>query len=406
MQHQPPRNRHTCDAVIIGGGFYGCMIAQHLRRYVSNVVLLEKQADLLKRASYANQARIHNGYHYPRSLLTAMRARANFPRFVETFRPCIDDSFEKYYAIARYYSKVTAQHFANLCQRIGAPLDEAPQSVRRLFTPEMIEAVFRVQEFAFDAVRLRHLMGQQLREAAVDVRLNTHVLQAAEAGDGSVRLNCRGADGEYQLTAGRAFLCGYSQINTLLAASGLPTIPLKHELAEMALVEMPTSLRNFGVTVMCGPFFSVMPFPPRGLHTFSHVRYTPHGSWTDSSEAVLDGHAYLDQCQRQSHFSSMQRDAQRFLPALAGCRQVDSLWEIKTVLQASERDDSRPILMSANAALPNLISVLAAKIDNVFDALEEIDARYFQPQAPSCPSPRALSPSSPLSATTLASRPL
>ena len=29
-------------------------------------------ADLMQRASYANQARVHNGYHYPRSLLTAL----------------------------------------------------------------------------------------------------------------------------------------------------------------------------------------------------------------------------------------------------------------------------------------------------------------------------------------------
>jgi glycine/D-amino acid oxidase-like deaminating enzyme len=396
---------HTCDAVVIGGGFYGCMIAQHLRRYVSNVVLLEKHNDLMQRASYANQARIHNGYHYPRSLLTAMRARANFPRFVETFRPCIDDSFDKYYAIARNYSKVTAQHFANLCRRIGAPLDEAPAEVCRLFSSEMVEAVFRVQEYAFDAVRLKQMMIQQLREAQVDVRLNTRVEQVTGQSDGSVRLICGSHEGEYSLKACRAFLCGYSQINTLLAASGLPTIPLKHELTEMALVEMPESLRRLGITVMCGPFFSVMPFPPRGLHTFSHVRYTPHGSWTDASDGVLDGHEYLDKHPRQSHFRSMQRDAQRFLPELADCRQIDSLWEIKTVLVASERDDSRPILLAGNAALPNLISVLASKIDNVFDALDQIDACYFQPQAPSCPRAKVLSPSSPLSATTLASRP-
>jgi glycine/D-amino acid oxidase-like deaminating enzyme len=403
---QPCRHQHSCDAVVIGGGFYGCMIAQHLRRYFSHVVLLEKQSDLLQRASYANQARIHNGYHYPRSLLTAMRARANFPRFVETFRPCIDDSFDKYYAIARHYSKVTAQHFANLCRRIGAPLEEAPPAVQRLFVSEMVEAVFRVQEYAFDAVRLKQRMQRQLSDAQVDVRLNTCVEHVAGESDGSVRLTCRRPAGDYPLVAGRAFLCSYSRINTLLAGSGLPTIPLKHELTEMALVEMPDSLRRVGITVMCGPFFSVMPFPPRGLHTFSHVRYTPHSSWTDSDGAPLDGHAYLDQNPRQSHFTSMQRDAQRFLPELAGCRQLDSLWEIKTVLQVSERDDSRPILFSANAALPNLISVLASKIDNVFDALDEIDARYFQPPSESCPSPRALSPSSPLSATIPASRPL
>lgn len=27
-----------------------------------------------------------------------------------------------------------------------------------------------------------------------------------------------------------------------------------------------------------------MPFPSRNLNTFSHVRYTPHGSWIDKDE--------------------------------------------------------------------------------------------------------------------------
>ena len=60
------------------------------------------------------------------------------------------------------------------------------------------------------------------------------------------------------------FCCGYAQTNAVAAASGLPVIPLKHELAEMALVEVPPALKQWGVTVMDGPFFSCMPFPTRG----------------------------------------------------------------------------------------------------------------------------------------------
>jgi glycine/D-amino acid oxidase-like deaminating enzyme len=78
---------------VIGGGFYGCFIAAFLSEAGQTVVVLEKEDSLLKRASYSNQARVHNGYHYPRNLVTAARSRANFPRFVNEFRSCIDDSF-------------------------------------------------------------------------------------------------------------------------------------------------------------------------------------------------------------------------------------------------------------------------------------------------------------------------
>jgi hypothetical protein len=70
----------------------------------------------------------------------------------------------------------------------------------------------------------------------------------------------------------------------------------------------------------------------------------------------------------------MVKDAQRYVPALADCRFRESLWEVKTVLPSSEGSDSRPILFQRNRAIPNLISVMGGKVDNVFDVLVELDA--------------------------------
>src|SRR4051812_35227021 len=102
------------------------MIALQLRRCHERVALLERGGRLRGRASYSNQARVHNGYHYPRSLLTAYRSRVNFPLFVERFADCVDSSFEKYYAVSREFSHVTAQQFRRFIERIGAPLGPAP----------------------------------------------------------------------------------------------------------------------------------------------------------------------------------------------------------------------------------------------------------------------------------------
>ena len=83
---------------VIGGEFYGCVIALELSERHDEVVLLEKADDLMTRASLINQARVHNGYHYPRSIMTAFRSFANFPRFVAEYRDVVDRSFEKVYA--------------------------------------------------------------------------------------------------------------------------------------------------------------------------------------------------------------------------------------------------------------------------------------------------------------------
>jgi glycine/D-amino acid oxidase-like deaminating enzyme len=363
---------------IIGGGFYGCMLACQLRAAGADVLLVEKEDDLLLRASLANQARVHNGYHYPRSLLTGLRSRVNFPRFVAEFNHCIDRSFEKVYAIAARHSHVTARHFENFCRRIGAPLAPATARIRRLFDPHHVEAVYAVEEYAFDATSLRREMWRRLRAAAVNVQLRTEVLRIDRDRRG-LRLVCRSPAGDEQWPVHRVYNCTYSRINSLLVRSGVRPIPLKHELTEMALAEMPDELAGLGITVMCGPFFSCMPFPSRGLHSFSHVRYTPHATWRDTGSAVLDAHAVLRREARRSRFPLMLRDAVRFMPLLAGCRHVDSLWEVKTVLPANERNDGRPILISHDVGMPGLSCVLAAKIDNVFDMLDAIETEPALP---------------------------
>jgi glycine/D-amino acid oxidase-like deaminating enzyme len=366
------------DAVVIGGGFFGCMTALALRRRYRQVVLLEQAADLLLRASYHNQARVHHGYHYPRSLRTALRSRINFPRFVEQFGFCIERGFDKYYAVARQFSKVTARQFRNFFEHIQAPIEPAPAAIRRLFNGDLVEEVFRVTEYAFDAVRLREWLRQQLLDADIDIRLETAASQVRAYAGGRLLLTAETSTGKAEWLAGEVFNCTYAQINNLLSRSDLPLISLQLELTEMALVRVPEPLAHVGVTVMCGPFFSVMPFPPRGLHSLSHVRYTPHAAWRAGSVSPLmlgrNPGADAPGSPRASHFAWMVRDAARFLPILNECRYVDSLWEIKAILPNSERDDSRPILFQRNHGLANLHCVLGAKIDNIFDLLDEMDA--------------------------------
>ena len=103
------RNR---TAIVIGGGFYGSAIAIHLAQQGWNITLVEKEPELIARASYVNQARLHNGCHYPRSFRTAIRSRANLPHFREVYGEAVFDRFRALYAIASRDSRVSAQHYA------------------------------------------------------------------------------------------------------------------------------------------------------------------------------------------------------------------------------------------------------------------------------------------------------
>ena len=127
---------------------------------------------------------------------------------------------------------------------------------------------------------------------------------------------------------------------------------------------------------MDGPFFSMMPFPPRGLHTLSHVRYTPHLSWTD--RPGVDPYRKLAEYRRESRVERMVRDAARYMPAVLDARYVESMFEVKTVLVRNEGDDGRPILFERHPELPGCYSILGGKIDNIYDVLEKLEGEAFE----------------------------
>ena len=364
-------------AVVIGGGFYGCVVARELRKYFPRVLLLERDDDLMQRASYRNQARVHQGYHYPRSLLTSLRSRVNFSQFVEEYKPAISSDFQKYYAIAKTFSKTTASQFAQFCHRIGAPISPASVEIKALFNPFHIEDVFSTVEYAFDAAKLKCMIKSQLAEAGIEYEFGAFVERLRPAGR-FCRLVFEQSAEMREVEAEFVFNCGYSLINRVLWRSELPLIPLKHEFAEMGLIEVPDELKDKGLTIMDGPFFAVMPFPDRRLHTLHHVRYTPHHWWMDSpGEDYLDARRYFEGFRPESHYEHMIRDAARYIPSLADSRFVESLWEVKTILPRSEVDDSRPILFRSIEQAPNVICILGGKIDNIFD-IQDYIREFFE----------------------------
>ncbi len=158
------------DVLVIGGGFYGCAIALHLARGQARkrVVVVEREDELLTRASYRNQARVHSGYHYPRSFVTAYRSRVNEPRFRRDYGFAVVDDFTQLYAIAKRGSRVTANQYERFLSDIGAPFERASAAHRALFDPRLVAAVYEVDEGAFDALRLRRHFEHALAEAGVE----------------------------------------------------------------------------------------------------------------------------------------------------------------------------------------------------------------------------------------------
>ncbi len=366
------------QAVVIGGGFFGLRVALYLRENlgVRGIVVVEKERLLMSRASYVNQARVHNGYHYPRSILTASRSAVNFPRFVDEYRLAIVDDFDKYYAIAKKLSKVNAQQFWSFSKKIDADIERVDGTVRDHFSDTLIEDVFKVKEYAFDSHRLRDVLLERIAKYDdIAIQTGEEVTRIEKMGDDTLGV----ATGKHVYITDRVFNCTYAQLNNLHRRSNLPLLELKHEIAEMCLVELPPELATMGVTVMDGPFYSIMPFPSRGLHTLSHVRYTPHTSWQDNADTpahLHDTHRYLDAYAIETAYKKMHADAVRYMPKLKDMKLRDIIYDVKTVLVKSENDDSRPILFKSDFGFQGYNCIMGGKLDNIYDVFVELDTLY------------------------------
>lgn len=353
------------DVVIVGGGFYGCCLALFLRSISDKVLVVEAQDALLTRASRVNQSRIHAGFHYPRSFVTALRSQALSARFARDFSDAVVDDFQMLYAIARRRSKVSTARFHRMFLDMDAAITPANPDDAALFNPDLIEGVFDCREFAFDWMSLRDHLERRMAACGIAVR----------RGDAAERVEFRDDRCVVGLASGRSvtgrsvFNVTYAGVNALVQASGLAPLPIKHELAEMALVTPPPELAGRAVTVMDGPFFSIMPFPAEGLHSLTHVRYTPHASWADAPGGQ-SAYAVAEAQPRSSRWRHMMMDTRRYLPCAGDLDYRTSLFEVKTVPTHNERDDGRPILLHRHRAAPDFFSVMGGKIDNIYDLFD------------------------------------
>lgn len=366
------------DAIIIGGGFYGAAIAVYLakQRGLKRIALVEREPALLRRASYNNQARVHNGYHYPRSFTTAYRSRINLPKFVRDWPEAVKQDFTKLYAVARSNSKVTAQQFERFCREIGARIQPAEASLRALFESRLIETVYLADEYVFDSSKLASWATRELEECGVQVRLTTRVTSISNGPDSTLQVVTKPDDGAEELLTGRyVFNCAYSGLNQFEGDFPGAQTGLKQEITEMVLMQVPPALAGIGITVIDGPYFSMMPFPARGLHTLSHVRYTPHLHWND--EQGVDPYQKLKDYDHATRVDRMVRDVARYMPAVLGAIYIESLFEIKTTLIKNEVDDGRPILFEKHNELPGCYSILGGKIDNIYDVIQRLENEFI-----------------------------
>ena len=102
------------------------------------------------------------GYHYPRSLTTAVKSAGYFRRFVEDFGFCIHDRFEQIYATSGRFSWTNAEQFMEFCRAAGIRCEEV--AVSKYFQTGMCDGAFLTEEYTYDAGILQKYYEEQLSD--------------------------------------------------------------------------------------------------------------------------------------------------------------------------------------------------------------------------------------------------
>lgn len=317
---------------VIGAGVFGATVAVDCARAGAQVDLYEAKPDLLGGATSHCQARLHAGYHYPRSDSTAIAARDAYPEFAARYPEAVY-STQHHYVIADD-SQVNGSDYLAFCDRLKLPYEivESPYV-------HHAQVCIQVPEAFVNTGILRRLLRRDLAEAGVNMIFNTWT-EPDKLPD-------------YDLV--------------IVTTYGQPwNRPLRYEICEIAIIE----LGRYGeesFVIMDGPFISLDPVPNGHMlygvaHSVHHanVGYKPeipvhYGSLIDRLGPVQTS---------VSRFREMAETAAQTLRSIDPYgRNVfiykGSLFTIRAVLPNVDATDERPTLVERDG---HVISVLSGKI--------------------------------------------
>jgi hypothetical protein len=367
------------DAVVIGGGIFGCYAALYLAGQGRRVCLVEREKALFRKASLVNQARLHSGYHYPRSMATAAMSDEHKERFTMEHKAFVNTSFEKYYAIDKYGSFTDALQFERFCERLKIRCERI--AGHPLFNYNRLEALYLTSEYSFDPVLLGEYYRQRVEnEPNICLELFSAVTEALPEGTNwQLVIRGRESDGTTAIVTPLVINATYAATNAVNRLFEVNDLALTHEISEIAYITS-AQFGDRGLTVMDGPFGSIMPYGRSGLLSLSSVAYTHHKISYDNlprfncqvpedPSCTPAGPGICTTCPRRPapNARKMLSQMQQYFSDKVQFEYWFSYFTIKSKLKASHIDDGRPTEIALLRENPRFYCLFAGKINSIYE---------------------------------------
>lgn len=315
---------------VLGAGWYGCHIAAALIADGHEVEVWEIRKCIFAGASGSIPARLHQGFHYPRSRMTRAACQEHSEAFMERYGELTRGVPINLYAIAEGASLVDFQQYR---RTLAGEVDFIPVHDPEEFGLFNCEGAVLTGE--------RHIVTR-LARARFESLLAERVLFEKRPGE----IDSSAWDWTIDCTFGANSCAGVDRYEPCL----------------VLLLAGPT---DKAVTIMDGPFGSLYPWDEReGLCSLSSARWTPFDktlrSW-DAAQLHLDR---LSAGEIKAQGRAMVDQMAEYFPAVRGYRVVDHMMSVRA-MPASGADTR---LVDVARAGDRAVRVRAGKIDAVLAA--------------------------------------
>jgi hypothetical protein len=338
--------------IVVGAGIFGVTIALELFKKYNDVTLVDMNDDIMQNASKVNHNRLHFGFHYPRSKVTALQSLEGYRLFHDYFNYAITSDFENYYMIEKC-SNVSSESYVGFCDDLHLEYKKQFPKIDMNF--DKIKSSYLTKEPIFDYDLIKAKLWMYLRNSSIKLILNKKIVGKKDLEKYDVVINA-----------------SYFNINKINGILGLPQTKLKIQTVIIPIFKY--NMDKIGLTIMDGKFCSIL---PKGFNRNTFLLYHVKESVIYQTESMeipkiwgfgkeitqnkfFKNHIY-DKVFAKHHVNSITKESQKYFRFLKDCDFID-YWQTIRVLPINCDDERLSIFDVTEQNNQKIISVLSGKI--------------------------------------------
>jgi len=336
---------------IIGAGWFGCHIAYKLMKEGHDIRIFEKEKKIFLNASGNNQNRLHRGFHYPRSEKTIKISKEGFTKFKKEYGFLTREIENNIYSIAD--SNESKLNFKTYC------------------------SVLRKSKLKYKKLNSRDYPINNFTNLEGSIKCNEELILLSKAINffqeklsNKIKYNYKV---EKILKKEKKFFIDNQIFDYVIDCSGfqlkLNNIKkLKYEYCAIFLYKKKNNKKNFSLTIMDGPFFTLYPWNNKndyGLYSVKYSRLIKNDNIHNLEKKVLNkiNKNYLKKIK-----IIIEKNFEKFYPNFKKeFKFKEYLLSYRTLIE--NKLDTRICQIYNN---DKVITVFPGKIDHIFYAYKEV----------------------------------